>query len=66
MNARILISGARFALPSCLSQYRRNFFECGEHNRSSYSSPVAFEPFTFTQSALFGLLPFFKSGYGAF
>jgi len=50
-------------LPSLI---RRNLFECGEHNSSSYLSPVGFKPFALTQSLLFGLLPLFESGDSVF
>jgi hypothetical protein len=66
MDAWIFISSAHFTLPPCLPQYRRDLFEGGEHNSSSYSSPVRFKPFAFTQSLLFGLLPLFKSGDSTF
>jgi hypothetical protein len=66
MHAWVFISSAHFALPPCFPQYYRDLFEGGEHNSSSYSSPVGFKPFAFTQSLLFGLLPLFKFGDSAF
>ena len=62
MDAWIFISNTHLTLPPCLPQYYRDLFECGEHNSSSYLSPVGFKPFALTQSLLFSLLPFFKSG----
>jgi hypothetical protein len=56
----VILSKARFP------QYSRDLFERGEHNSSSYSSPVGFKPFAFTQSLLFGLLPLFKFGDSVF